>query len=156
MLNKDLVVYFSRSGRTRRLAESLARAFGADVDEIRERRDRAGILGYLRSGYEAVKGVEPRLLPPVCDPRDYRRVIIGGPVWGGHACSPVRAWLVRHRRALREVAFFCTYGGSGAEHALDEMARLAGRPPRTTLAVLARDVDAGHESITPFVEALAA
>lgn len=151
---KDLVVFFSRSGRTRKLAEDLAGAFGADLDEIRESRSRAGVLGFLRSGYEAVKKVEPVVMPPVHDPRDYRRVFIGGPVWAGHPCSPVRAYLARHRRELPDVAFFCTYGGHGADTALAEMAALLGRKAAATLAVLDREIDGGRESVEPIVKTL--
>lgn len=156
MMDKDLVVFFSRSGRTRALAEALRYAFNADIDEIRERHGRAGVMGFLRSGYEAVKRVEPLLLPAGCDPRDYRRVLVGGPVWAALPCSPVRSYLAHHKGQFREVAFFCTYGGRGADRALAEMARIAGRKPRATLAVLDRDVDAHRQDVAPFVKMLSA
>jgi len=49
---KILVVFFSRTGTTRGVAEGIARATGADLEELREARSRLGILGWLRSGYE--------------------------------------------------------------------------------------------------------
>lgn len=156
MMDKDLVVFFSRTGHTRALAEELGRACDADVDEIHERHGRAGIMGFLRSGYEALKRVEPLLLPPGRDPRDYRRIIVGGPVWAALPCSPVRAYLAHHKTEFRNVAFFCTYGGRGAEQALAEMARIVGRRPSATLAVLDRDIDAHRENVAPFVKTLSA
>ena len=53
-MNHVLVVYFSRTGHTRVLAEGIARALGADLEEIRDRTDRTGLLGWLRSGAETV------------------------------------------------------------------------------------------------------
>jgi hypothetical protein len=40
-----LVVYFSRTGYTRRMAEEIARTIGADLEEIRDPTKRSGLLG---------------------------------------------------------------------------------------------------------------
>ena len=45
-----VVVYYSRSGTVRRVAEQLAALLGADLEEIRETKDRAGFLGLISSG----------------------------------------------------------------------------------------------------------
>lgn len=148
-MKDTLVVYFSRSGNTRHVAEMLAKELSADLDEIREAGERRGILGFLRSGYEAVKGIAPAIFESARKPGDYARVLVGTPVWAGHVASPVRAYLELHRDELRHVAFFCTYGGRGAVGAFSDMAQLVGQPPEGTLAVSEREValerDAGRE-----------
>ena len=60
---KALVVYFSRSGTTRLLAEGIARAMHADVEELKEQRSRRGLLGWLRSGYEGTYALSSETLP---------------------------------------------------------------------------------------------
>ena len=60
---KVLIVYFSRSGATRTLAEAIARALHADLEELKERRSRAGIIGWLRSGYEGTYRCSAETLP---------------------------------------------------------------------------------------------
>jgi flavodoxin len=46
---KMLVVYYSRGGNTRAVAEEIARALGgADLEEIRDAADRSGWRGYLK------------------------------------------------------------------------------------------------------------
>jgi hypothetical protein len=54
-------VFFSRTGTTRLLAEAIARATHRDLEELRERRSRRGVIGWLRSGYEGTyhKAAEP-------------------------------------------------------------------------------------------------
>jgi len=51
---KVLVVYYSRSGNTKLVAEAIAQSLGADVEEIKDERNRMGVFGFLRCGYEAV------------------------------------------------------------------------------------------------------
>ncbi len=95
---KILVVFFSRTGTTRQVAEALARAAGADVEELRESRSRHGIWGYLRSGFEGTYRRPSLDLRPVQrNPRDYDIVLIGGPTWSGSLPSPVRAYLEQER-----------------------------------------------------------
>ena len=48
-----LVVYYSRTGRTRAVGEALAQALGCEMEEIVEPRGRTGIFGSLRSAVEA-------------------------------------------------------------------------------------------------------
>ena len=60
-----LIVYYSRTGVTRRVAEQIARRVGADAVAIRDVRSRDGVLGYVRSAMEAMHGTLPEIeLPP--------------------------------------------------------------------------------------------
>lgn len=119
-----LVVYYSRSGYTQRVAERLARALDADLEAIRERHGRRGLLGFLRSAVDAMTHREPVIAAPVHDPARYRRVVIGSPVWEASVSAPVRSYLKQHGGRIRRAALFCTCGSSGAEEALAEMAAL--------------------------------
>lgn len=142
-----LVVYFSRSGTTRRMASALAGMLDADLDAIREadRRDRAGACGYLRSLADVLGRRPARLAPGNLDPAAYDVVIIGTPVWAHNVSTPVRSWLTLHRAGLRHAAFFCTLGGSGQASALAQMRALAGQPPLAECAITARDVQRGTD-----------
>src|SRR5512143_1474864 len=122
-----LVVYFSRSGHTEQVARRVADALHADVEPISEKTSRSGLLGYLRSGFEAATRRIPTIEPPVHDLSSYDLVVIGTPIWNASVSSPVRAFLERNRKNLKRVAFFCTMGGSGSERAFREMERAAGR-----------------------------
>lgn len=138
---KVLVVYFSRTGTTRRLAERLARELDGTLMPITETRSRLGLLGYPRSLIEAVSGRDVPIDPPRRDPRDYDLVLIGTPVWGWHLSSPVRAFARQWGRRLKHVAFFCTMGGSGERPAFDELRRLCGQVPLAELALQASDLE---------------
>jgi len=138
-----LVVFFSRTGATRKVAEAISAAGGWDIEEMVDTESRLGLVGYLRSGFEAAFGRLTRLRESVHDPSAYDLVVIGGPVWNASMSSPVRAYLARHRPALGKVAFFLTLGGSGRHHALAQMQRASGHRPLGVLAVTESEVARG-------------
>lgn len=153
-----LIVFYSRTGTTRRVAEQLAISLDAHVMAIEEPRRRRGLLGYLRSIREAVRGTLPRLSPPTQNPAEYDLVVLGTPVWAGHVASPMRSFLQGHRATLQRIAFFCTCGSRGAERTFQDMQHLAGRPPEATCALTAADLRSGKSdlALASFVHRLAA
>lgn len=142
---KILVIFYSRSGTTRRVATALAAKLGGSVEEIVEARGRDGFLGYWRSIIEARRKSSPEILPAKNDPSSFGLVVIGTPVWAWSVSSPVRAYLTANKGRLPAVAFFCTLGGKGSETAFGQMQEIVGKPPRATCAITARDVASGGE-----------
>jgi len=155
---RTLVVYFSRTGRTRRIALEIAAALGADVERIEEPQDRSGFFGYWRSGREAYRKLSPVIEPAVRDPSGYALVIVGTPIWAGHVSSPVRTYVGAHAGRFRNVALFCTHGGSSAGKVFGEIAELAGSEPVATLALKEREIEAGTYAgrLRQFVDTVAA
>lgn len=145
-----LVVYFSRRGTTEKIARSLARVLGADVEAIVDRTRRRGIIGYLRSGYEATFGRLAPIVPAKRDPWTYDLVIVGTPIWNHNLSSPVRSYLERHE--FHKVAFFCTCGGRASDQVFSQMAVAAGVAPIATLVV--RDHDTPEPAIAHFTSQL--
>ena len=135
-----LVVYYSRTGTTRKVAQSLAAALHGDIEEIVEAESRSGIFGYLRSVIEARRKIPSRIVAAVRDPLIYDLVVIGTPVWAWSLSSPVRAYLLANKAKLPAVAFFCTLGGAGSEQAFGQMQQFVGKRPVDCLAVTAGDV----------------
>lgn len=136
-----LVVFFSRDGHTRRIAQEVAQACDADLDEIRAPGDRSGLLGYVRCALEALLGIEPTVQRAVHMPERYGLVVIGTPIWFWNIASPVRAWITRHRGQLPAVALFCTCGGSGGAKVFADLERLIGRPAAATLVLTEAQCD---------------
>jgi flavodoxin len=155
IMKKALIVYHSRSGYTRRVAQALARRLGAELEEIRIVQPMDGALGYAACAIEAVAGLTPALRPMRRNPADYSLVLVGTPVWFWSLSSPVRSWLEAHRTKLGRVAFFCTMGGSGARRVFATMAALLGRQPLATLALADAQIDAGvDDRLDAFVRSL--
>jgi flavodoxin len=142
-MKTTLVVYYSRTGVTGSVAHVLAGELGADLEEIRDRKDRRGLLGYLAAGKDAVLKRLTDIDPPQKDPTAYDRVVVGTPVWAFTMAPAIRTYLTQRGPELKHVAFFCTMGGGGDQKTFRHMADLVGHPPAATLALLEKDVRRG-------------
>lgn len=163
---KTLVVFYSRTGTTKKVGEAITEKFGAeaDIEEIKDTVDRKGIKGYLISGRDAMKRRLTKLEPAKFDPAEYDLVIIGTPIWGWNMSVPVRTYLTENKdkfqpkagqpMADKRVAFFCTMGGSGDEKAFSEMTEIIGKRPIATLALRTVEVVKNNfsEKLEKFIE----
>ncbi|KVN25202.1 flavodoxin family protein [Burkholderia stagnalis] len=150
---KILVVFYSRTGTTRRTGSALAAMLHADIEEIVETRDRAGPFGYLRSIVEAVNQKPADIVTPKRDPSAYDLVVIGSPVWAGCVSSPVRAYLNAYWHQLPRIALFCSFAQRGADSALAQMRTLARKSPIAECQVTSRE--ALHDSASPVLTTFA-
>ena len=75
-MNSPLVVYYSRTGNTRKLAKIIAEKLKADIEEIEDSTSRSGPLGWLRAGRDAGLKSLTKLKPLKKDPSNYDMVII--------------------------------------------------------------------------------
>jgi flavodoxin len=155
-MKKILVVYHSRSGYTSGIAREIARLCNADVEAVNDLRGYGKGAGYLRSILEAAFHTVTLNRPVKNAAQDYELVIIGTPIWCWNISSPVRSYIESNRKKLKNVAFFCTYGGSGQEKVLQDMAALAGQPAAATMGVSDREIDRNmhHEKIATFIQHL--
>ena len=132
-MSKILVVAFSRTGNTSRLARQIASDLDADLELIRESRNRTGIIQYLRCAYEAINRKSTPIQQLSRDPAAYDLVIVGTPVWAAHISSPLRSFIDRHGKDLTRWAAFCTEGGSGHDKVFAELTELIGTNPLARL-----------------------
>lgn len=116
---KTLVVYYSRTGKTKFVAEKIASELKADIEEVVDLKNRNGRLGFLKAGYDATRGNETKISETQKSPSDYDRIVIGTPVWNSRPASAISTYLKRNDFAGKKVAVFCTNEGMGKEKALE-------------------------------------
>jgi flavodoxin len=153
---KSLVVYYSRTGKTKKVSESISKELGSDLEEIVSKRGRNGPFGFLYSGYEAYRKMLTEIGETKNDPSTYDLVIIGTPIWSTRMSSPVRTYITKNKERFPKVAYFVTYGGTGLEKAMAELAELCGKKPVGTLAINTMNVaqDKYLQSVKEFVAAI--
>ena len=146
---KALVAFYSRTGNTKSVGEEIARCLNADVDEIVDKKNRAGIIGFLGGAIDALfdKSTEVEYMS---NPQEYDLVIIGSPVWAGRVTPAVKAYLSRNR--FNKTGFFCTYS-SKAGKSFERMEELS-RKPVGTLGVRDKHIEKSNEKIREFCELL--
>lgn len=151
---KTLIVFYSRSGNTKKVAEKLSNSLECDLEEIGDTQKRSGIIGFLRSGYQANRGELTVIQEVKNDPSQFDLVIIGTPVWSGTMSTPIRTYLQQNQDKLNNVAFFCTESSSGDEKTFKEMEEVCGKSPLNTLVLKVKRFDAEtcQQKIDQFVE----
>ncbi|MCX7038841.1 MAG: hypothetical protein NT005_06880 [Spirochaetes bacterium] len=90
---KDLVVYYSRTGKTARAAREIAARLGADIRELRETRRRKGPWGFIAAGRQAIMGVHSTLVDPDYSLESYDRVVLCQPFWASHPVPAMNTFL---------------------------------------------------------------
>lgn len=128
VLPKILVVYYSREGHTKLVADEIAKRFNADIERLIDRKDRAGPLAVMEAGRDAVSGNLTEIEPLKHDPQNYDIVLVGTPSWFGNVTPAVRTFLSRYHMKGKTVGLFGTAHLTGVEHALEEAAALIGPP----------------------------
>jgi len=141
---RTLIVYYTRTGTTRKLANALATELRADIEEIRCDRYRPGGLRYLRAGYDSLQGNLPLIEMSQISPTEYDLVLIGAPVWTSYPAIPIRAFLGAEPDLPARIAVFLTHGGhSPPEKAVEMMASLMPRQIEAALTLSNEDVNGG-------------
>jgi len=146
---KALVVYYSRTGNTKRVAEALAEALrqrkcDATLEEIVERKDRSGLLGWLRAGRDATLNKETEIEEMKNDAAEFDVVVVGTPVWAFTATPAVVTFLRRYGGKIKKAAFFCTLNSKGARRALARMGKVSGKNPIAEAAFYAKSIKKGE------------
>jgi flavodoxin len=138
-----LVVYYSRSGNTKKVGDEIAGELKCDSEELLDTVNRSGPIGWLNSGRQASGKQLTKLKPIQKDPAKYDLVIIGTPVWARNVSTPVRTYLAENKDKLKNVAFFCTEGNTGDDVTFNNMEEACGKKPLGTLVVKVKDITTG-------------
>ena len=124
--NNVLILYFSHSGNTRRLADLIYRRVGGDMVELKT------IVPYPQDytavGEQAKKELEsnarPQIATEISNLDEYRTVFIGFPIWGGTMPMPFFTFLEKHNLGDRNIIPFCTHEGSLFDRSESDLRRL--------------------------------
>ncbi len=140
---KSLVVFYSRHGHAKKIAEKVAKILKADVEELQDTKDRSMLATWFASAFDEELRTPTKIKTPTKDPSKYDLVIIGTPIWDG-IVPPIRAYLEMNKNKFKKVAFFSTFHAS-AEDAFYVMSGITGKKPIAILEVQDRQVMIGED-----------
>jgi flavodoxin len=115
---KTLVVYYTRTGNTKFVAETVAAELAADTEEIIDKKKRQGMLGWLSAGRDAMGQKETEIAQTKRTLTDYDLVIIGQPVWAGNPTPAIRTYLNKNDLSRKKVALF--FSDAGVRRAIEK------------------------------------
>lgn len=118
-MSKKLVAYFSASGVTKRAAERLAKAAGADLFEIKPAvpYTDADLNWMDKKSRSSVEMNNPASRPEIAERlehmEEYDTVFIGFPIWWYVAPTIINTFLESYDFSGKTIIPFATSGGSG-------------------------------------------
>ena len=118
---KTIVLYYSRTRKTAKVAKTLAEEIGADSIEIIDLNDRMGAIKYLTSAIDALREKKTKIKPEEFDLTEYDLVYIGTPTWGGKPAPAIITMIDECDLKGKNVILFSTMGNSGGENAINRM-----------------------------------
>ncbi len=96
---EDVVIYYTKTGNTKLVADTISKEKSAKMIEIKDLKDRNGITGFLKSIKDSIKENQTEIKPEFIDLEKYNMIYIGSPVW---ASKPVPA--------INEIIEACNFG----------------------------------------------
>ncbi|MBS5983914.1 MAG: NAD(P)H-dependent oxidoreductase [Clostridium butyricum] len=126
IVNKELVVYFSWSGNTAKVASKIQNETGADSFEIVPEQpyteDYNTLLDIAKK--ENDNKARPEIAGKIENIDDYDVIFLGFPNWWGDMPMIVYSFLDKYDLSGKIIAPFCTSGGSGFSNTLSEIKTL--------------------------------
>jgi flavodoxin len=80
--SKALTVFYTRTGNTRLVAETIRNEFDCDLQEIKDLKDRSGIKGFIVGMIDVKTKKKTEIIPKTVDLKEYDLIIICSPTWG--------------------------------------------------------------------------
>lgn len=142
MNNKVLIVYFSATGTTKKVAENLAKATGGDLYEIKPlqpytREDLDWTNDKSRSSVEMKnKKYRPEIVDDNFSVSEYDTVFLGFPIWWDVAPTVVNTFLEKHDFSNKTIILFATSGGSGFGRTAFELKQSVSSSTKITEGIL--------------------
>ena len=124
-MRKILVAYFSASGKTAKVAETLAKTAGADLYEIKPeipytKADLNWMNKNSRSSVEMNdKSSRPAIADKNADISGYDTILLGFPIWWYVAPTIINTFLESYDFSGKKIVLFATSGGSGFGKTVD-------------------------------------
>ncbi|MDO4859420.1 MAG: flavodoxin [Bacillota bacterium] len=124
-MSKKLVAYFSAGGTTKKAAEQLAEAAGADLYEIEPEvpYTKADLNWMDKNARSTVEMNDKSFRPAIKDTDakagDYDVIYLGFPIWWYVAPTIINTFLEKYDLSGKKIILFATSGGSGFGSTVD-------------------------------------
>lgn len=148
-----LIVSYSYSGHTHRVAEAIQHLTGGDWCEIYPWQPYpAAFPELLEQVRKEIQGRSyPRLLPAARTPRPYPVILVGTPNWCGTLAPPLASWLYHNDLSGKRILPFYAHCGVPCDLRRDIQALCPRAEVGEPLGVLDRETDEAAEQIQPWL-----
>ena len=131
-IKKALVIYYSRTGNTREIANQIHKMVGGDIVEIQPVKPYPDDYNEVveQAKQELGSGYKPALIAKVEKIGSYDVIFVGSPNWWSTIAGPVKTFLSEYDLSGKTVVPFITHEGSGLGRIAADISKLC---PKSTL-----------------------
>jgi flavodoxin len=106
--DKTLIVYYSRTGKSKIVSDVIKNNFCADILEIRDLKDRAGTWGFMCAAFDNMFDRYTEIEPKQPDLSGYSLIILVSPIWNWKMSTPIRTFLKDNILKDKKLVVFTT------------------------------------------------
>lgn len=150
--NNVLIVYYSRTGTAKTVAEGLKTQLGCSADCV-EYAGRANKPSFMRAGFEAVTRRVCKIKGDDSGCANFGRVIVITPVWASRLSTPIRSYLKNHGPQISSYSLIGVLDSNGDIER--DATEAAGKKPEKYSILLSVQVKGGeidYESLATLAE----
>ncbi|MBQ7529031.1 flavodoxin [bacterium] len=152
---KTLIIYFSYSGNTKKMAESIQQKLpDSDIYELKTVQTYPA--SYRDCVDQAKKEQENEIYPELKEYPDvssYETIFIGAPNWWGDYPMPVYGFIKKVDLSKKTVIPFCTHGGSGGEVMFKNLLQATGSTEQVQgLAIFDKNLDTMDKAVEDWLK----
>ena len=151
---RSLVVYYSQSGTTEKVANIIQKKIGADIERIETVNPYSGDMGVIAGTFmgERRDGKFRDLKPMKAKVADYDTIYVGYPIWAGTCAGPMHSFIKTADLKGKVIVPFCTFGSGGNTSIADIKAALPGSTITSSwYGVRAARVDKAEAEVETFL-----
>jgi flavodoxin len=105
-MEKSIVVYYSRKGSNKYLAEKISKTLNIELDEIKPRLN--VFLLFLMNIHLGIRPLNHNI-------KEYDKVILCGPIWMGKFIPPLRSFVKKYFQQINKLIFVTCCGSDYAK-----------------------------------------
>ena len=159
-MSKIFIVYYSLTGNTQFIAETLRDSIEADVLELKPIKELKAGSGtrFMWGGYQSTMKKTPKLMDFDINPLEYDLIILGTPVWAWNISPPMRSFLSKFDLTGKNVALWMCHAGDGVKAMIRFKETLSGANIVENISFqdpLKKDSDGNKEKAISWVEGVA-
>jgi len=128
---KTLVVYYSKTGNTKKAAEAVINELGDCDVSMLTFDEKANTIG------------------GAVDPSEYGRVILLSPIWAFALSTPMKLYLNKYGKAIQSYSLIVTYSLFGLRGCVNNCVRAIGKQPLKAISIKGKCIQAENFDIKP-------
>jgi len=149
-MDRNLIVFYTRTGISKKVAQKLCARLGCEVDEIYDNDNRKGVVGFISAGKEALNKHIGTIQGDYHNPERYEHIIFITPIWASVSATPIRSYWKKYKYDINHYSIITTSGSSEADDVIKEAEQVIGKPPAKTQSIFKKHIKSNSYALDDF------